>query len=125
MTSKTRTTSLAAGVMGFLALARPGHAQTGSLECRCPIRSCRRPTRRSPSKSIRATRVAIGLSPVRSRMCPAAIDCGEVIVPPPRVDPDIAEPPREPGAGTMPIIPPRGNRRTAAVKRATVVNRAG
>ena len=37
---------------------------------------------------------------------PPAIDCGEVIVPPQGVDPEIAEPPPETGPGTMPVIPP-------------------
>jgi hypothetical protein len=37
---------------------------------------------------------------------PAAIDCGEVIVPPPGVDAEIATPPPEPTAGTMPVIRP-------------------
>ena len=37
---------------------------------------------------------------------PAAIDCGEVIVPPPGVDNEITTTPPKPGAGTMPVIPP-------------------
>lgn len=37
---------------------------------------------------------------------PSAIDCGEVIVPPPGVDAEITIPPPQPNAGTMPVLPP-------------------
>lgn len=37
---------------------------------------------------------------------PDAIDCGQVIVPPAGIDTGIDTPPPEPGAGTMPVIPP-------------------
>jgi hypothetical protein len=37
---------------------------------------------------------------------PPAIDCGEVIVPPRGLDPEINEPVPEEGAGTIRVIPP-------------------
>lgn len=37
---------------------------------------------------------------------PAAVDCGEVIVPSPGIDPDIHAPAPEPTPGTTPVIPP-------------------
>jgi hypothetical protein len=37
---------------------------------------------------------------------PPAIDCGEVIVPPPGLDPEINEPLPEGGTGSIRVIPP-------------------
>jgi len=37
---------------------------------------------------------------------PSAVDCGEVIVPPPGIDPEITVAPPQLDAGTMPVLPP-------------------
>jgi hypothetical protein len=37
---------------------------------------------------------------------PSAVDCGELIVPPPGVDPEITIAPPQPDTGTMPVLPP-------------------
>jgi len=105
MTARTQITGLAVGVVGFLALATPVHGQDGSAD---PLPNPQLP---APNQTIPEQIYPCnpgGYQPGAGAVpdVPAAIDCGEVIVPPPGVDAEIAEPPPEPGAGTMPVIPP-------------------
>ena len=105
MTAKTPTISLAAGVVGFLALATPVHGQDGSAYP-LPDPQLPAPNQTVPEQMYPRNPGGYRPEPGEVPDVPAAIDCGEVIVPPPGVDAEIAKPPPEPGAGTMPVIPP-------------------
>jgi len=105
MTTRTQIAGLAAGALGFLALATPVNAQDGSPD---PLPNPQLP---APNETIPEQIYPCnpgGYQPEAGEVpdVPAAVDCGEVIVPPPAVDAEMAEPPPEPGAGTMPVIPP-------------------
>jgi hypothetical protein len=105
MTARTQITGFAAGAFGFLALATPVDAQNGSADS-LPDPQLPAPNETIPEQIYPCNPGGYQPEPGAVPDVPAAIDCGEVIVPPPGVDAEITEPPPEPGAGTMPIIPP-------------------
>ena len=105
MIAKTPITSLAVGAVGFLALAAPLQAQDGSTKP-LPDPQLPAPNETIPEQIYPCNPGGYRPEPGAVPDVPAAIDCGEVIVPPPGVDSEIASPPPQPDAGTMPIIPP-------------------
>jgi hypothetical protein len=105
MASKILMVRLAAGFAAVLAQGAPVHAQQGGVDP-LPDPPLPAPNETIPEQIYPCNPGNYEPEPGAVPDVPAAIDCGEVIVPPPGLDAEITVPPPEPGAGTMPVIPP-------------------